>query len=158
MKTSAREETPYFYVGIVRGNVCFYSCGYYVGCSQISRAEIFRELRSRWYGLRSFTGLLTKIWGSQKKLFISIEYFVEWLSNQIPPWIAYRSLISGRLIALDKLPGVLQVRVGETWRLFFSKCVLKVTGPEATHTCKYDQLVVGLKAGIDRAVHRVKYI
>ena len=34
--------------------------------------------------------------------------------------------------------------------------VLKVTGPEATMECQYEQLCAGLRAGIDGAVHRVQ--
>ena len=34
----------------------------------------------------------------------------------------------------------------------------KVTGPEATHACKYVQLYAGLKVGIDEEVHRAHYI
>ena len=40
--------------------------------------------------------------------------FVEWLGNGRPPWSAYQALMSGRLIALDKQPGISPVRVGET--------------------------------------------
>ena len=36
--------------------------------------------------------------------------------------------------------------------------MLKVTGPEATHTRKDDQICAILKAGIDGAVYRVQYI
>ena len=64
----------------------------------------------------------------------------------------------GRLIALDKHPGVRPVRVGENWIQLFAKCVLKVMGPEATNGCQDDQLCAGLKAGIDGAVHGVQYI
>ena len=34
--------------------------------------------------------------------------------------------------------------------------MLKVTGQEATMACQDDQLCVGLKAGIDGAIHRVQ--
>ena len=59
--------------------------------------------------------------------------------------------MSGRLIALDKQPVVRPVGVGETWRRLFDKCVLRVTGPEATSVCQDDQLCAGLKAVIDGA-------
>ena len=48
--------------------------------------------------------------------------------------------------------------IGETRRRIFAKCVLKVMVSEATHACRYDQLCAGLKAGISREVHGVKYI
>ena len=40
--------------------------------------------------------------------------FVEWLGNGRPPWAAYRALMSGRLIAMDKQPGIRPVGVRET--------------------------------------------
>ena len=61
--------------------------------------------------------------------------FIEWMSNGRPPWAAYRALMSGRLIALDKQPGIRPVGVGETWRRFMAKCLLKVAGPEAKAAC-----------------------
>ena len=67
------------------------------------------------------------------------------------PRAAYHALMSGRLIALEKQPGVRPVGVGETWRRLFDKCVLRVTGPEATSVCQDDQLCAGLKAVIDGA-------
>ena len=51
--------------------------------------------------------------------------------NGRPPWSTYNALISGRLIALDKCPGVSQLGVGETWRRMLVKCVLVVTGAES---------------------------
>ena len=42
--------------------------------------------------------------------------FVEWLGNGRPHWDAYRALMSGQLITLDKQPGIRTVGVGETWR------------------------------------------
>ena len=38
--------------------------------------------------------------------------------------------MSGRLIALDKSPGIRPVGIGETWRCLLAKCLLRVTGQE----------------------------
>ena len=58
---------------------------------------------------------------------------MEWIFNKSPSCAAYRSFMSGFMIALDKLPGIHPLGVGETWQFFFAKCVLKVTGPEDNH-------------------------
>ena len=84
-----------------------------------------------------------------------METFVGWLANTSPPQAAYPEFMSGRLVALDKHPGVRSDGVIEIWRCLFSKVVLKVTVPEATMVCQDDQLCDGLKAGIDSAVHGV---
>ena len=88
----------------------------------------------------------------------SVENFVDWLANKSPPWTDYREFISGRLIALEKQPGVCQVGFGETWRRLFAKIVLKVTGPKFIMARQDDQLCARLKAGIDGSVHVVKAI
>ena len=36
------------------------------------------------------------------ELRLIVGEFIEWTSNGRPPWAAYRALMSGRLIALDK--------------------------------------------------------
>ena len=66
--------------------------------------------------------------------------------------------MSGRLIAIEKQPGVCPVGVGETWRRLFTNIVLKVTGPEVTMACQDDQLWDRLKAVIDSAIHGVQYL
>ena len=70
----------------------------------------------------------------------------------------YHAFMSGRLIALEKQPGVHPVGVEETWRRLFDKIVLKVTGPEDTMVFKDYQLCAGLKAGIDGGVHEIQAI
>ena len=85
-----------------------------------------------------------------------METFLDWLDNGSPPWEDYRVFMSGRLVALDKHPGVRPVGVGETWRRLFSKIVLNVTGPEATMACHYEQLCAGLKAEIYGAIRGVQ--
>ena len=66
--------------------------------------------------------------------------------------------MSGRLIALEKKPGVRLVGFRETWRRLFANIFLKVTGQEDTATCKYYKLCAVIKAGIDSTVHGVKAI
>ena len=79
-----------------------------------------------------------------------------WLANGSPPWESYRSFMSGRLITLDKQPGIRPVGVVETWRHIFEKIVIKVTVLESTMACQDDQLCAGIKAGIYGAIHRVQ--
>ena len=63
------------------------------------------------------------------ELRLIVRDFKEWMGNRRPPWDAYRALMSSRLIALDKQPGIMPVGVGETWRRLMEKCLLRVTGP-----------------------------
>ena len=85
-----------------------------------------------------------------------METFVDWLYNGSPSWEAYLAFMSGRLIALDKQPGMHPVEVGETWRRIFAKIMLNITVPEATIACQHGQLCVGLKEGVDGAFHGVQ--
>ena len=40
---------------------------------------------------------------------------MEYLTNDHPPWAEYCTLMAGRIIVLDKHPGVYPVGIGETW-------------------------------------------
>ena len=48
------------------------------------------------------------------ELRLIVKEFMEWLGNGRPPLAAYWNLMSSRLDALDKQPGIRPVRVGET--------------------------------------------
>ena len=78
---------------------------------------------------------LLRFRASSAELRLIAGYFVELLVNGWPPWAAYRALISGHLIALDKQTGIRPVGVGETWRRMMVKCLLRVAGPEAKAEC-----------------------
>ena len=66
--------------------------------------------------------------------------------------------MSGRMIALDKQPGIRPVGVGETWRRLMAKCLLKVVGPEAKSACGTTQLASSLEARIEGAIHAIRVL
>ena len=78
------------------------------------------------------------------------------MANGRPHWMAYRALMSGHLIGLNKCPGVRPVGVGETWRQMMAKCVLVVTGAETKESCGTDQLFGFQYAGIEGGIHAVR--
>jgi hypothetical protein len=82
--------------------------------------------------------------------------WVEWLSNESPPWAANRALMSQRLVVLDKQPGVRPVAIGKIWQRCIAKGNLVGSGAEAKGTCGSVQLCTGLEAGIERALHVVR--
>ena len=80
----------------------------------------------------------------------------EWLANTHPPWAAYRALMAGRLVALDKQPGVRPVGIGEIYRRLMAKSVLQAIGHQATSACGNLNLCAGLAAGIEGAIHALE--
>ncbi len=80
------------------------------------------------------------------------------MANDSPPWAAYRAIKAGRLIGLDKCPGVRPVGIGECWSRLDAKCVLLVAVEEAKEACGVDQLCTGLEAGIEGAVHALRLL
>jgi hypothetical protein len=74
--------------------------------------------------------------------------WVEWLSNESPPWAAYRALMCRRLVALDKQPGVCPMAIGKIWHQCIAKGNLADLGAQAKGACGSVQLCAGLEAGI----------
>ena len=101
---------------------------------------------------------LMRFGAASAELRLIVGDFVEWLGNGRPPWAAYRALMSGRLIALDKQTVIRPVRVGETWRRMMVKCLLRVAGTEAKAACGMTQLAGGLEAGIKGAIHAMRVL
>ena len=106
----------------------------------------------------SLQHLLLRFGASSAELRLIVGDFVEWIGNGRPPWDAYGALMSGRMIALDKQPGIRPVGVGETWRRMMEKCLLRVAGPEAKAACGTTQLAGGLEAGIEGAIHAMRIL
>ena len=74
------------------------------------------------------------------------------MCNQILPWSKVRALVSGRLIALDKCPGVRPFDIGECLRRIICKSVAEFTKIDLEETCSTDQLACRLKAGVEGAI------
>ena len=86
---------------------------------------------------------LLRFGATSRELRLIVAEFGEWICNGQPPWAAYRAMISGRLIALDKIPRIRPVGIGETWRRLLAKCLLRVTGQEAKASCGTEKLAGG---------------
>ena len=84
--------------------------------------------------------------------------FGEWMANNTPPWEAIWSLLIGRLLGMNKFPGVRPLGCGKAWQKLLAKCVLAVTMTEAELECGIDQLCGGLRAGIEGGVHAMRTI
>ena len=76
-----------------------------------------------------------------------------WLANTSPPWASYRAMRQGRLVALDKQPGIRPLGIGEAWMRAVSKLVLMQCGRDGKAACGNTQLCAGLEAGIEGAIH-----
>ena len=67
-------------------------------------------------------------------------------------------MITGRMIALDKQPGIRPVEVGETWQQLMAKCLLRVTGKESKAACGTKQLAGGMEAGYRAASYHACFM
>ena len=70
-----------------------------------------------------------------------------------PPWAAYCALMACCLVALDKIPGVRPVRIGETLHWTLAKLVMRAAGDQVKTVCVNLQLCAGLDTGIEGATH-----
>ena len=59
----------------------------------------------------------------------------------------------GRLVALDKQPGVRPLGIGKSWMHAVAKLVLAELGRDGKAACSSTQLCAGLEDGIEGAMH-----
>ena len=77
------------------------------------------------------------------------------MANSSPPWVAYFTMMTCRLVALDKSLGVHPVGIEETLHWALAKLVMRTAGDQAKTACGNLQLYAGLEAGIEVATHAV---
>ena len=85
-------------------------------------------------------------------------YWVYWLSNQSPPYAAYRALNAVRELAGNKKPGVRPIGCGEIFMRLFADCDHDQSKGGATVECGNTQLCAGLPSGIEANLHAVRAI
>lgn len=88
----------------------------------------------------------------------AVASLVRLLANNIVDWNLIRALMSCRLIALNKNPGVRPIGIGEVLRRLLGKAMVLTTGVDVEELCGADQLCSGLKGGIEEAIHSVSHI
>ena len=77
------------------------------------------------------------------------------LANSIVEWDDIRALKAKRLIALNKMPEVRPVGIGESADRCFEKIMTLITGSDVMEICGSDQLYSGVKSGIEGAIHAI---
>lgn len=91
--------------------------------------------------------------GASAKLRQSVAKLATWISNENVFWVAYRGLMMCRELALDKMPGVCPLGIGDILRRLIATCVLRVMVDQAVGACGTDNLCSGLKLGCEGGIH-----
>jgi hypothetical protein len=90
-----------------------------------------------------------------ERLWEAMANWVDWLSNGLPSYAAYRAVNMVRTVALDKSLGVWPLGAGEIWLCLWSDCSHMKTKAAATSAYGNTQLCVGLRSGIKANLHAV---
>ena len=80
------------------------------------------------------------------------------MANHHTPWTAYRAMIDGRLIGLEKYLRVSSVEVGYICLCCMYKCVLEVSGLEAQEVCGTNHLCGGVEERIEGKIHAMRML
>ena len=85
-----------------------------------------------------------------------VAAIARYLAINIVEWSHIRALMSSRLIALDKCPGVQLIAIGEELQRIVCKALALATGSDVAELCGVNQLCSGLEAGIEGAVQEIR--
>ena len=84
--------------------------------------------------------------------------WVEWLSNGLPPYAAYRAPNAARGLVAEKRPGVRPIACGEIWMRLMQSCNQAQPKTSAKVSCGAKQLCAGLECGIEGSLHAVREV
>eukprot|EP00919_Chromeraceae_sp_WS-2016_P042520 GHVR01101381.1.p1 GENE.GHVR01101381.1~~GHVR01101381.1.p1 ORF type:complete len:305 (+),score=17.62 GHVR01101381.1:158-1072(+) len=101
---------------------------------------------------------LTIFGASSESLRKSVAQLSNSLANELVPWDRIQALLSNRLIALDKSPGIRPIAIGETLRRLIAKIVLLTTKHQVTEACGVYQTCAGLSGGIEGSFHAMRQL
>ena len=87
-----------------------------------------------------------------------MAHWVVWLSNNSPPFAAYRAVNSSRMLADDKKPRVCPLACREIWMRLWADCLNSETKIGATAVCGNVNLCAGLRASIEGNLHAVRAV
>ena len=94
--------------------------------------------------------------GHSSALRDEVAVLITKIANEIIPLIQIRALMSGRLIALDKCPGVRPDGIGECLRRIMCNCMAEATKKYFEEICGSQQPACGVKEGIEGIVHALE--
>ena len=97
--------------------------------------------------------VLLRFGSHSRRLCDAVATLIRYLSNSIVDSAQIQALMTNRLIALDKSPGIRPIGVGETLRRIIGKVVCLLTRDDAETVCGATQLCAGLKCGVEGAIH-----
>jgi len=117
-------------------------------------------------GAAGVSGLDAEAWkraccsfsGASTSLCTAIARTAKILATKHVPAQTMTALLAGRLIPLDKKPGVRPIGIGEVLRRLIAKVVLRIARPAITEATGTIQLCGGQAAGIEAAVHAMKEV
>ena len=89
----------------------------------------------------------------QRYIILSIT---EWLENYHPTCAVYWTLMSSRLLGMEKKSSLRFVRIVNTRWNCFAKCILLVTGSESKYAFRMGQIYRRLEAGIEGGIHTMR--
>ena len=102
--------------------------------------DTVEKVAGKLHGSAGLTGLdsfmmkefLLKHGQASRNLRSAVANLASWLANENVPWAAYRGLMMCREVALDKMPGVRPLGIGDILQRLIAKCVLEAAGLQAT--------------------------